>query len=145
MQQPEYKNGLEALRAVANGAFRSPMLELYDMELVHAEVGVAELAVMPNAKFSNMQHRMHGGFAATVIDTALGCAVMTKLDPLVGFGTVDLKVNFVKKIDVSSGRLMCRGTILHAGRSLFTAEAKLSDGAGTLLAHGSGTFLVYPT
>ena len=87
---------------------------------------------------------MHGGFAATAIDTALGSAVMTKLAADTGFGTIELKVNYVRKIDAQTGLLTCRGTVIHAGRTMLTADAKLADAKGVLYAHGSGSFMVYP-
>ena len=63
----------------------------------------------------------------------------------IGYGTIELKVNYVRKLDASVGRLVCTGTVIHAGRTMFTAEAKVVDENGKLYAHGSGTFLVYPT
>ena len=56
-----------------------------------------------------------------------------------------LKVNYVRKIDAETGRLLCTGTVIHAGRTMFTADARVVDENGKLYAHGSGTFLVYPT
>jgi acyl-CoA thioesterase len=88
--------------------------------------------------------RLHGGYAATLIDSATGCAVQTKLQAGVGYGTIELKVNYVRKIDAEVGRLLCTGTVIHAGRTMLTADAKLTDENGKLYAHGSGTFLVYP-
>ncbi len=71
--------------------------------------------------------------------------MQTKLAAGVGYGTIELKVNYVRKIDASVGRLLCTGIVIHAGRTMFTAEAKVVDENGKLYAHGSGTFLVYPT
>ena len=89
--------------------------------------------------------RMHGGYAATLIDSALGCAVQTRLPAEIAYGTIELKVNYVRKIDAATGRLICTGNVIHAGRTMFTADAKITDGNGKLYAHGSGTFLVYPS
>ncbi len=86
---------------------------------------------------------MHGGYAATLIDSALGCAIQTRMGQGAGFGTVELKVNYVRKIDANTGRLLCTGTVLHMGRRLATAEAKVVDETGKLYAHGSGTFMAY--
>jgi acyl-coenzyme A thioesterase PaaI-like protein len=69
---------------------------------------------------------------------------MTKLGKGVGYGTVELKVNFVRKIDLETGPLLLPANVLHAGRTMLTAECKVADAAGLLYAHGSGTFLVYP-
>jgi acyl-CoA thioesterase len=71
--------------------------------------------------------------------------VQTKLPANIGYGTIELKVNYVRKIDAGISRLLCIGNVIHAGRTMFTAEAKVVDEQGRLYAHGSGTFLVYPT
>ena len=142
--RPE-QSGLTCLRQHFERSHLSPMMELFGIRLVTAEEGAVEIAVVPQTKFNNPQGRMHGGFAATVIDTALGCAVLSKMERPVGYGTIELKVNYVGKIDEETGELWCRAQVLHAGRTMFTVEAKLVDTAGKLYAHGSGTFLVYPS
>jgi uncharacterized protein (TIGR00369 family) len=124
---------------------RSAMAETMDMRLIALGDGTATFEAVPGPRFYNPQMRVHGGYAATLIDSAMGCAVQTKLAPDTGYGTIELKVNYVRKIDAATGRLLCTGTVLHAGRTMFTADAKLTDEAGKLYAHGSGTFLVYPS
>lgn len=123
----------------------SAMAETMNMRLIALGDGTATFEATPGPKYYNPQMRVHGGYAATLIDSAMGCAVQTKLAPNTGYGTIELKVNYVRKIDAGSGRLLCTGHVLHAGRTMFTADAKLTDEAGKLYAHGSGTFLVYPS
>jgi acyl-CoA thioesterase len=141
-----YQNlsGLEFLKGLANKGDRSPMAELFGMQIISVEPGHATLEALPTEKFYNPMQRVHGGFAATVLDSVLGCAVMSKLDAGVGYGTVNLSINYVRKIDVETGVLTATGTVLHTGRTMFTAEAKLVDKAGKLYAHANGTFLLYP-
>jgi uncharacterized protein (TIGR00369 family) len=122
----------------------APMLQLMGLTITSVGDGVATVTALPDHKYDNQMVRMHGGYAATLIDTVMGCAVMSKLPEKTGYGTVDLNVKFVRKIDVDSGRLTATATVLHAGRSMLTAEAKVVDAEGKLCAHGSGTFLVYP-
>lgn len=124
---------------------RSAMAETMDMRLIALGDGTATFEAVPGPRYYNPQMRVHGGYAATLIDSAMGCAVQTKLPPNTGYGTIELKVNYVRKIDAATGRLLCTGHVLHAGRTMFTADAKLTDEAGKLYAHGSGTFLVYPS
>ena len=124
---------------------RSAMAETMDMRLIALGDGTATFEATPGPRYYNPQMRVHGGYAATLIDSAMGCAVQTKLPPNTGYGTIELKVNYVRKIDAATGRLLCTGHVLHAGRTMFTADAKLTDEAGKLYAHGSGTFLVYPS
>ncbi len=144
-QKGEALSGLEYLKQRIDDWHGSPMAETMSMRLVAVTEGTATFEAHPSPKFYNPQQRIHGGYAATLIDSALGCAVQTKLAAGVGYGTIELKVNYVRKIDASVGRLLCTGIVIHAGRTMFTAEAKVVDENGKLYAHGSGTFLVYPT
>lgn len=137
--------GLDYLRQMIKDWHVSPMSNIMNMKLIDVADGVAVFEAFPLAKFYNPQKRLHGGYAATLIDSAMGCAVQTKMAAGIGFGTIELKVNYVRKITEETGRLLCAGNVIHSGRTMFTAEAKVSDGTGKLYAHGSGTFLVYPT
>ncbi|WP_421695039.1 PaaI family thioesterase [Aestuariivirga sp.] len=139
------QSGLEYLKHLINDWHGSAMAETMNMRLIAAEEGTATFEAFPSPKFYNPQMRIHGGYAATLLDSALGCAVQTRLPAGIGYGTIELKVNYVRKLHADVGRLLCIGTVLHAGRTMFTAEAKLVDEQGKLYAHGSGTFLVYPT
>ena len=136
--------GLEFLHKAMVSGNQSPMARLMNMRVVAAKNGMAQIEGTPTEKFYNPMMRVHGGFIATMIDTGLGCAVLTKMPAGIGVGTVSLSVNFVRKIEVATGPLVATGTVLHAGRTMLTAECKVADGAGVLYAHGTGTFLVYP-
>jgi uncharacterized protein (TIGR00369 family) len=138
-------SGLDYLRKLIDDWHGSPMAETMNMRLIAAAEGSATFEAFPSPKYYNPQQRVHGGYAAALIDSALGCAVQSKLSAGIGYGTIELKVNYVRKIDASVGRLLCVGNVLHAGRTMFTAEAKVTGEDGKLYAHGSGTFLVYPT
>jgi len=135
--------GLAFLKKVIAEGQRSAMSEVLDMRLIEVAEGWAVFEAFPSVRFYNPQARLHGGYAAALIDSTLGCAIQTVMGPGVGFGTIELKVNYVRKIDAGTGRLLCTATVLHAGRRLATAEAKVVDAANKLYAHGSGTFMVY--
>ncbi len=122
----------------------SPMLKLLHLKVTAVGDGTATVTAEPDPKFENQMGRMHGGYVATLIDTVMGRAVMTKLPDDTGFGTIDLNVKFVRKIDMDTGLLTATAHVVHAGRTMFTVEAKVADSNGKLYAHGSGTFLVYP-
>jgi acyl-CoA thioesterase len=109
------------------------------------ERGKVQVSCIPTEKHYNIMARVHGGLCASLLDTAMGCAVMSALDPFIPFGTVQLNVHYVRKIDGDSGKLTCVATVLHSGRSMFTSDARVVDAAGHLCAHGTGTFLVYPS
>lgn len=138
-------SGLDYLRQRIMNWHGPGMADTMNMRLVEVTDGTATFEAFPEPKFYNPQQRLHGGYAATLLDSALGCAVQTKLPAHIGYGTIELKVNYVRKIDVSNGRLTCAATVIHAGRTMLTAEGKVVDQNGKLCAHGSGTFLVYPT
>jgi acyl-CoA thioesterase len=138
------QSGLDYLRERLKDWHGSAMAETINMRLIAVEDGSATFEAFPSPKYYNPQMRLHGGYAATLIDSATGCAVQTKLQAGVGYGTIELKVNYVRKIDAEVGRLLCTGAVIHAGRTMLTADAKLTDENGKLYAHGSGTFLVYP-
>ena len=140
----ERLSGLELLRQMLVGKQRTPMADTMAMRLVAVTEGTATFEASPDESFYNPQMRLHGGYAATMIDSAMGCAVQTRMPPGVAFGTIELKINYVRKLTAESSPLRCTGTILHFGRTMCTAEAKLLDAKGALCAHGSGTFLVYP-
>jgi uncharacterized protein (TIGR00369 family) len=138
------QSGLDYLRERLKDWHGSAMAETMNMRLIAVDDGSATFEAFPSPKYYNPQMRLHGGYAATLIDSATGCAVQTKLPAGVGYGTIELKVNYVRRIDAEVGRLLCTGTVIHAGRTMLTADAKLTDENGKLYAHGSGTFLVYP-
>ncbi len=139
------QSGLDYLKSRIADWHGSAMAETMNMRLIAVDEGTATFEGIPSSRFYNPQMRVHGGYAATMIDSATGCAVQTRLAAGIGYGTIELKVNYVRKIVAETGRLLCTGTVIHAGRTMFTAEAKIVDEAGKLYAHGSGTFLVYPT
>ena len=132
------------LKLLITNWHNSHMAQTLGMRLVDAGDGYAVIEAIAAEKFYNPQRRAHGGFAAALIDSAMGCAVFTRLPLDVGYGTIELKVNYVGKLDESVGTLTCRGSVIHGGRTLFTTEARLTGPTGKLYAHGSGTFLVYP-
>jgi acyl-CoA thioesterase len=136
--------GLELMNKLLRDGDQSPMAQTMGFKTIFVADGEVKVSVMPLPKFYNPMMRIHGGFTATLIDNCMGSAVLTKLPAATGVGTVVLNVNYVRKIELETGELIATGTVLHAGRTMLTAEAKVTDAAGKLYAHGTGTFLVYP-
>jgi uncharacterized protein (TIGR00369 family) len=137
------RSGLDYLRDVIANKHTYPFGELLKIRVVAAGDGTAELEATPDYAFYNPMFRIHGGYLATLMDSALGSAVITKLPHGHGAGTVNLNVNYVRKVDVGSGILLAKAKVLHSGRSMLTAEAHVTDAAGKLCVHGTGTFLIY--
>jgi uncharacterized protein (TIGR00369 family) len=86
---------------------------------------------------------VHGGVASTLLDSCMSCAIQTNLEKGVGYITLELKVNLVRPITEKTGPIRAEGRSLYVGRRSATAEGKIVDAAGTLLAHGTTTCLIY--
>ena len=136
--------GLELLRAIAAGnAPGAPIAELMGFEPVEAEEGRVLFAAVPGPHHYNPIGTVHGGLAATLLDSAMGCAVHTTLPDGVGYTTLELKVNFTRPITTDTGRVLCEGTVVHRGGRVATAEGRvLAERDGKLLAHGTTTCLL---
>ena len=109
-----------------------------------AEFGVGHAAFVTEAKpeFANPMGTVHGGIAATLLDSALGCAVQTTLDEGVAYTTVSLEVKYLRAIRLDAGELRAEAFVVHAGRRQATAEARLTDPGGRVLATATTTCLI---
>ena len=137
-------DGLNALRAMIAGELPPPPIAtLLGFELVEVEPGRAIFAVEPGAQHYNPIGMVHGGLAATLIDSATGCAVHTTLPAGTGYTTTDVQVRFVRPITRDTGRIECIGEVVHRGRTLATAQARVMAGE-RLLAHGTASLLILP-
>ena len=135
--------GREYLDRMWAGEGASALGRLLNIRLIDVGDGTVTFEGIPSREFYNPQEIIHGGFAATMIDSAMGCAVQSKLGRGVNYGTIELKVNYVRQMTDETGRVTCTANVIHFGRRTSTAEAKIIDAKGKLIAHGSGTFLVY--
>lgn len=108
-------------------------------EVEHGRV-VVSLATRPD--FANPMGTVHGGIAATMLDSVMGCAVHTTLAAGVGYTTLELKVNYIRTARTDGRLLSAEGTVIHVGRRTATAEGKVLDEHGKLIAHGTTTCLV---
>ena len=138
------RSGLQLMRLVVAGELPPPPIaSMLGMELVEVDEGRAVFALEPAEWMYNPIGSVHGGIAATILDSALGCAVHTALAAGVAYTTLEIKVNFVRGMSAGTGRVIAEGTVLHAGGRIATAEARLiSEHDGKLLAHGTTTCIV---
>jgi uncharacterized protein (TIGR00369 family) len=136
--------GLEFLRAIASGELPgAPIAELLGFAPVEAEEGRVVFAAVPEDRHYNPIGTVHGGLAATLLDSAMGCAVHSTLPAGVGYTTLELKVNFTRPITSQTGRILCEGTVVHRGGRVATAEGRVfAEADGRLLAHGTTTCLI---
>jgi uncharacterized protein (TIGR00369 family) len=137
-------SGMEYVRAIFSGELPPPPIAVtLGFRGVAAELGRATFEMEPGPQHYNPIGSVHGGVALTLLDSAMGCAVHTLLDAGVGYTTVELKTNFVRPITADTGLIRCEGVVIHSGSRLATAEGRLTDAAGKLLAHGTTTCLVF--
>ena len=135
--------GVEWLRAMAEGRAPSPpMAEVLGFKLDEIDEGKVIVSLDPAEFHYNPMGILHGGMAATLFDTALGCAVQSLLPPAHAAPTMQLQVSYVRPITVQTGKIFCTGTIIHLGKRSATAEGRLNDGSGKLYAHATGTFMI---
>jgi uncharacterized protein (TIGR00369 family) len=137
-------SGLEYMNAVASGELPPPPIgELMRMRPIEVEPGRAVFAGEPGEEHYNPIGVVHGGYASTLLDSALGCAVHTTLEAGAGYTTVALEVKMVRPITRDIARVEAEGEVLYRGRRQATAQARLTDPAtGKLLATATATCLI---
>lgn len=138
-----HMSGLDYMRALANGTLPSPPIsQLMGMSFGDVDAGRIVFTVEPDEYHYNPIATVHGGLAATILDSAMSCAVHTMLPVGVGYTTLEMKVNFVRSITADTGRLRCIGRVIHMGRRIATAEGSLLDANDKLYAHGTATCII---
>ncbi len=136
-------NGLEFLRGMMRGDQPSPLMSrTLGFRLVEVDEGFAVFEGEPSPNLLNPLGAVHGGWALTLIDSATGCAVHATLPPGLGYTTIETKVNFTRAIAPDGGKVRCEGRVVTRGRRIATAEARLLDPEGRVLAHGTSTLMI---
>ena len=135
-------SGLEQLRAMIRSERWAGIGATMDFHPVSFEAGLAVFEGHPDERVYNVLGSVHGGYAATLLDTACGCAVQSRLVSGQTYTTLDLKVSYLKAITTETGVVRVEGRLLSIGRRVAFAEAKLMDATGRLLASASSTLLV---
>jgi uncharacterized protein (TIGR00369 family) len=138
------RSGLDMMQAMLSGELPyPPIFTTLDFMLLEVDDGRALFQGTPGPDHLNPMGGIHGGWYATLLDSALGCAVHTKMPPGRAYTTAQLGVNLVRAIGPKVPRVRAEGKVLHCGRQLATAEARLYGPDGTLYAHGTTTCLVF--
>lgn len=119
-----------------------PFAETSDIWPIEIEHGRVVFEATPSTRFLNPLGTVHGGWISTLLDSAMGSAVHSTLKAGHGYTTVDMTISFVRAVLPSSGKLICEGKIIHSGGRIATAEGRVTDAAGNLIAHGTETCLV---
>jgi len=139
------RSGLAFLHAILDGTIAPPPISAaLDFALIAADDGVARFRGQPGEYHYNPMGSVHGGYAATLLDSAMGSAVMTALDATEMYATVGLSIYLVRPINLSSGPLVAEGRLVHRGKRVATADGRLTDSAGHLVAHGTTSCAIAP-
>jgi uncharacterized protein (TIGR00369 family) len=135
--------GIEFLRAILDGSKApAPIQATLGFDLIVVEEGLARFRLEPGQRHENPMQGVHGGVACTLLDSAMGSAVMTTLDAKTGYTTVDLVVHLTRPIHARTGPIVAEGRVVHRGGRIATAEGRLTDREGRLLAHATATCLL---
>jgi uncharacterized protein (TIGR00369 family) len=135
--------GIEFLRAMRDGRLpHPPICALLNYKLVEVEAGYAVFEITAGEQHYNPIGVVHGGIAMTLLDSAMGCAVQTQMPAGGGYTTLEAKTNLVRPITSATGKLRAIGKVVHLGKRVATAEARLEDQAGKLYAHATTTCIV---
>lgn len=136
-------NGIEYLRAILRGEIPPPPItRLMGIDLVSVEEGRVVFAATPGEQHYNPIGVVHGGLAATLLDTAIGCAMQTQAPPGFFYTTIELKINYVRPLLAGMGRVFGEAAVLHVGRQTAFAEARVVDANGKLYAHATSTCMM---
>jgi uncharacterized protein (TIGR00369 family) len=137
-------SGIEFLRKVVSGELpRPPISALMNFGLAELAEGRAVFTVEPAEYHYNPIGVVHGGLAATLLDSAMGCAVHSTLPAGAGYTTLEVKVNFVRPLTAETGLVRCEAEVIHVGGRTATAEGKVLDASGKLYAHATTTCIIF--
>ncbi len=138
-------SGLEFLQGIISGRFpQPPIAQLLNMHLIEAEKGRAVFAATPAASHYNPLGTVHGGFAATILDSCMACAVQTMIETGFGYTTIEFKITYVRPMTDQTGPVRGIGEVINVGRRLGVSEGKLVDAQGKVLAHGTTSCMIFP-
>jgi uncharacterized protein (TIGR00369 family) len=137
-------SGLEYMRKLMAGEMTaSGMAQLMNFKLTEVSEGHAVFSIQPDERHYNGLGIAHGGLAATLLDTATGCAINTMMPAGRIFTTLEMKVNYVRPMKRETGEVRCEAHVIHVGGQVATAEGRIVDAQGKLYAHGTATCMLF--
>ncbi|MGW4718667.1 PaaI family thioesterase [Nocardia sp. NPDC004260] len=138
-------SGLELMRwAQRDRPADTPSIgRLIGITMNEVEKGYAAMSIRTQPDFSNPLGQVHGGIAATLLDSVMACAVHTTLPAGARYTTLELKVNYIRPVALDAGRITAEGRVIHVGRTVATAEGKAFDESGKLVAHATTTCMIF--
>jgi uncharacterized protein (TIGR00369 family) len=136
--------GLRLLQMMIDGELpRPPINETLGFHLAKVERGLAEFHAVPLQKHLNPIGSIHGGFAATILDSAMACAIHSELDAGQTYTTIEFKITFIRGMTPDTGAIRCIGRAINVGRRLGVAEGEIVDANGKVLAHGTTSCMIF--
>jgi uncharacterized protein (TIGR00369 family) len=143
-EQAKAMPGLELLQQILAGKLpRPPIGKVLQFEPVEVEQGRAIFTGVPTQDFYNPMGSIHGGYAASLLDSCMGCAIHSTLPAASGYTTLEFKISFLRPLSENSGRVWAEGKVISTGKRVATAEGRLYDAQNRLYAHGTTTCLVF--
>jgi uncharacterized protein (TIGR00369 family) len=139
-------SGLEFVHGLASGALPlNTIAQTLGYDVAEAESGRVVVTLVPTGAHLNPAGTVHGGLTATLLDSCMGLAIQSMLDKGVGQTTLEFKISLLRPITAETGQVRAEGRVLNCGRRIGTAEGRVVDGRGRLLAHGTTTCLIFPS
>jgi uncharacterized protein (TIGR00369 family) len=145
LEQVRTMDGMTLFREIMAGRLPAPpMSKTLGMSLLEIEQGRVVFGYKPMFDHYNPLGSVHGGIAATLLDSVMGCCIHTTLKAGTGYTTVEIKVNYVRAMTDKTGPVRAEGKVINVGSRIATSEGRLVDDSGKLLAHGTTTCLIFP-
>jgi len=143
-EQLRERAGIEFLNGIMQGELPpAPIAALLGFIPVKVETGLMVFQGTPGPQHYNPLGTVHGGYAATLLDSCVGCAIHTMLPAGKGYSTLELKVNYVRAMTDKTGPIRAEGKVIHIGNQTAIAEGRITDAQGKLYAHATTTCLVF--
>jgi uncharacterized protein (TIGR00369 family) len=144
LERQKEMNGLEFVRGLAQGTLPLNMMaQTLGYDIAEAENGRVVVTANPKDMHLNPAGTVHGGLAATMLDSCMGLAIQSTLDKGIGSTTLEFKISFVRPITPETGPIRAEGIVINRGRRVGIAEGRVMDRDGRLLAHGTTTCLIF--
>jgi len=143
-EQQRAMSGLEFVQGLAGGALPlNTIAQTLGYDVVEAEKGRVVITLAPTGAHLNPWGTVHGGLTATILDSCMGLAIQSTLKKGFGSTTLEFKISLVRAITLDTGEIRAEGKVLNGGRRIGTAEGRVTDRSGRLLAHGTTTCLIF--